>query len=210
MTEAALIEQIVRKVLAGIRESASLESFSSCFLILGTRENTDMEKLTAHLPTGAATVFTEDRPGLQVMDPVHQPSREYEGIILPSLSMTAMADLALGRATEKTGHNVLELLMSGYQVKVMDFEYTAFREAAPPALWQLYESYRKTLEGFGLTQLAPPAKGALTVQKKLVTEQEIQRLHQQGVSRARIAERTIVTSLAKDLADALGIEIQRF
>ena len=60
--------------------------------------------------------------------------------ILPQLSCSQMADLAMGKATGRTGGKVLELILKGKTVNVIEYEYKKYCRTAPEALLRHYES----------------------------------------------------------------------
>ncbi len=131
-------------------------------------------------------------------------------VIVPLLSCTQMADLAVGRATNYRFQQVLTRLLGGQPVEVFEFEYQRFSQTAPETLFNLYETYRQTLSSFGLIDFVTgtEASGPL-FNKAVVTEEDILTAHKQGLRTLQLTATTLVTPLARDCAKARGILLEK-
>ena len=131
-------------------------------------------------------------------------------VIIPLLSCTQMADLAVGRATNYRFQQVLMRLLRGQSVEVFEFEYQRFSQSAPEPLFKLYETYRQTLSRFGLVDCVTKTKASGPLfNKAVVTEADILAAHQQGLQTLQLAATTLVTPLARDCAKTRGILLEK-
>jgi hypothetical protein len=126
--------------------------------------------------------------------------------ILPSLSCGDMADLAVGRASGRLSE-VLQLLLRGVPVEVLEFEYHAFRATAPGALFGLYASHEKQLAAYGLTLLGPKRPDSIRIRDMLVTEQTVLHALDQGAATLVVPKKAVVTPLAAETAVNVHLNI---
>nr|WP_320011114.1 hypothetical protein [uncultured Desulfobulbus sp.] len=198
------IERIVRRVLLEIHGSTASATQQS-YLILSRQSQVDEVQLRRILPKGTEVRYLDDQEECWQS----QVLAEYQGYIVPTLSINTMVELAMGKASDEQGQLILTLLLSGKRVSVVDFAYMAFEQTAPHALWQLYSSQRKQLEAFGLVTYRAAVPEKIMHQGHLVTEHDVERMAQDGVKVVQLAPGAIVTGLAQDKAKSLNIEISR-
>lgn len=129
--------------------------------------------------------------------------------ILPYLCCPDMAALATGRATGPITRKVLDLLLAGEKVEVLEFEYPRHAAAAPQALYELYAGYAATLASFGLVKLAEKRPELLRFRADLVTEKSVREAAAAGVRKLVAPRGAKVTALAEDAARELGLEISK-
>ena len=129
--------------------------------------------------------------------------------ILPQLSCSQMADLAMGKATGRTGGKVLELILKGKTVNVIEYEYKKYCRTAPEALLRHYESLEKQLNDFGIRKLKRKSAKSLRLRQKVLTQQDLTAAVQQAISQVEVAKDTCITPLAEEFASDHGIKIQR-
>ena len=120
--------------------------------------------------------------------------------ILPELSCSDMADLALGRGSSLALREVLELLLQGKQVRTLGFAYRAHAATAPGALLRLYEDYAARLAAFGLTELAEAAPQAWRTRDRLITANHVTEAAATGARTLHAPQGAVVTPLAQDAA----------
>ncbi len=131
-------------------------------------------------------------------------------IILPVLSCTGMADLANGRAGGcRYLKEVLRCLLSGEHVEVLEFEYRRYSGTAPDPLYKLYVSYEEKLKSYGLAAFQEKRPETVKVHDSLITSATVEQAHADGCRTLNIPLKAIVTPLAKEKAEALGVDIQR-
>ena len=203
MMDSALIESIVRRVLSEASGN-KVDADAPRYLVLCEKQHADELMIARSLPAGARVFFLDDVGEQWNLYAAH----EYQGILLPLLTMNLMADLVVGRGTGKIGQLVVQLLLFGHRVEVLEFEYRAFEQTAPQALWHLYTSHQKHLEDFGLVERKAGASNAKTHRGHLITEKDVEQLAQEGVRCVQTGKRTIVTGLARDMARSIGMDIQ--
>jgi len=197
--DTALIENIVQEVMARFQAL----SYQETVLVLAREKDVDLVWLKKHLPATTELVYLEQVSG----DEGFFAEKGYDKVVLPSLSCSDMADLAMGKCSGEVPRIILSLLLNGQCVEVLDFEYQDFRNSAPANLWALYESYEKTLVGFGLIHCAPVMSTSIVVRKRLITEQDVKDMVASGAKKMRVPLGAVVTPLAVDAAKAHEIQI---
>ncbi|MCK5826495.1 MAG: hypothetical protein KAG93_05635 [Desulfuromusa sp.] len=190
-----LVQTIVREVLKQLQEGTD----SQQILILARQDDSAVVPLLRHLEQSNKVVFWD--PNNDIITPVQT--------ILPFLTCSQMADLALGRTTGPLLKKALDLLLTGKTVEVFEFEYLQFSKTAPEPLYQLYASYEETLRGFGLQRFAAENQNIARLSCRLVTERDVIEAHQQGISILRILSDAQLTPLALDCARERGIQLQK-
>ncbi|MCF6267514.1 MAG: hypothetical protein L3J57_13340 [Desulfuromusa sp.] len=186
------IVQEVLKQLQGVTESRQV-------LILARQDDLNVATLLRHLDQNEKAIF---------WDPAEN-SATPARIILPLLSCSQMADLALGRTTGTLAKKTLELLLAGKTIEVFEFEYLQYRDTAPEPLYQLYTSYEETLRGFGLKRFAAKDQNIARLDHQLVSERDIIEAHQQGISILQVLADAQLTPLAVDCARERGIQLRK-
>ena len=190
-----LVETIVREVLRQLQQTVAL----SPVLILARPDEAKVAPLLAYLGSNQPVSYWDSAETMVI------PAR----VIVPFLSCSQMADLALGRATDPLQKKILDLLLSGKCVEVFEFEYHQFSETAPAALQQLYECYEETLCSFGLQKVDSTTEESGRLNLRLVTERDIIEAHQRGVSVLRLHADTQLTPLAIDCAKERGVQLRK-
>lgn len=188
-----LARMITRQVLEHIRKAND----RACVLVLAPRDEALATMICAHLEDGADVVFLGEETGGRA------PAR----YILPLLSCADMADLAVGRAGGTVPAEILRLLLSGREVEVLDFEYKAYGDTAPGALYSLYQAYEKTLSGYGVAAFRRKMPEAFRFWGELVTAAAVRQAKEQGVRTLEVPASAVVTPLAADEAGSLNINI---
>ena len=190
------IEEVVRQVVEEVLKR-SPSRFGDRVVILGKPDDENVAALQRQLDDGIEVSIGTD---------LTSASR----VIIPLLSCTQMADLAVGRATNYRFQQVLIRLLGGQAVEVFEFEYQRFSNTAPEPLCSLYETYRQTLNSFGLVNFAATKISSYTLfAKAVVTEEDILIADKQGVRTLKLAATTLVTPLARDCANARGIFLEK-
>ncbi|MFW5488273.1 MAG: hypothetical protein ACNI3A_07640 [Desulfovibrio sp.] len=188
-----LIGSIAREVLNQLRGEAQ----APCVSVLADRDDALAEKIRPHLGEGDRILFSGEAAGDTV------PYR----YILPYLSCSDMADLAIGRASGGAVSEVLSLLLSGREVEVLEFGYQAYGETAPGPLYELYAAYGKTLATYGLVEFRRRRPDTIRFREGLVTEKNVERAHEDGASTLMVPASAVITPLALEAADRLHINI---
>ncbi|MFV0349499.1 MAG: hypothetical protein ACK5JO_13025 [Halodesulfovibrio sp.] len=188
-----LVSTIAREVLKQLNGKQE----KPCVMILGARDAKVAAKVQAHLDEEADFVY--------FMEPTNgrTPSR----YILPHLCCASMADLALGRASGSLMTEVLRLLLSGVKVETLEFGYKAYAETAPDSLYKLYESYEKTLAGYGLKEFSRKRPEAVRFRESLVTEKDVAGAAEKGATTLMVSAAAVVTPLAVEAAKNMNINI---
>ena len=190
------IEEVVRQVVEEVLKRMNPPS-ESRVVILGKPDDENVAALQRQL---------DDSVDVSIGSDLTSASR----VIIPLLSCTQMADLAVGRATNYRFQQVLIRLLGGQAVEVFEFEYQRFSNTALESLCSLYETYRQTLNSFGLVNFAATKISSNTLfAKAVVTEEDILIADKQGLRTLQLAATTLVTPLARDCANARGIFLEK-
>lgn len=190
-----LVEQLVVQILGQLSDTPR----SLNIRVLGTRD----EASQLPLPQNGGSRVTLFCDG-DVCD--HNKIDRY---ILPRLEVEDMADLAVGKATSAKARDVLALLLLGKTVEVYQYAYTGFEETAPGKLYQLYCDYAAALSDFGLCPLQKKVQKVKRVEERVLSEKDIEKCKNEGMTRIHVSGKTLVTSLAEECAKKFGIEIHR-
>jgi hypothetical protein len=190
-----LAQAITREVLKRLRESEA----RPCVVVLAPRCEELAARVRACLGEGTDILFCGEDAG----------SRPVARYILPELSCPAMADLAVGRASDRYAAEALDLLLRGVAVETLGFEYRAHADTAPGPLYALYERHEKTLASYGLRLCLPKPPEAAILRRRLVTAEDVRAAGARGVSTLRVPASAKITPLAADTAGNLHISIIR-
>lgn len=155
----------------------------------------------------------------------------YRRVIVVNLTITQLADIALGRPCDEASCAVVYALLSGVDV-IMTENALSFRRFAGQgsnALYNLLEQYANTLQVFGVKKYTPrpnpvlpeakPAKFAPVPAEiptgsvkpnasRLITETEARQLLAQG-NPVHLSADAIVTPLARDVFSAASVTVIR-
>lgn len=189
-----LVRAVAREVL---RQLKDLEPAKDCVLVLARRDQAVAEKVRSLVGGEYEYFFFGD----ELHD--RTPCR----YILPSLSCTAMAELSFGGASGPLPQKVLELLLLGREVEVLEYEYQAHADTAPGPLFDLYRSQAETLAGFGLRAFKPEPPDTVRFRENLVTASVVDKAA--GAKVLMVPERAVVTPLARETAETANMDIRK-
>lgn len=194
-----LVETIAREVLKQINTNSSHEDESrgECVIVLSTGTAELEAMVREYIGDKADICFLNDDPGTD------RPCRH----ILPELTCKMMADLAYGRASGTVDSQILKLLLSGVEIETLEFEYKKYLKTAPGPMIEMYESYEKRLESFGLKKFSKQIADTVRLSKRLVTESDIIEAENNGASTLLIPLNANVTPLAQDMAKEMNVKL---
>ena len=129
--------------------------------------------------------------------------------VVPYLSIRHIADLSAGKSEGPLMEVVLQALLAGQKVDVMEFEYKRYAETAPEGLMRLFEGQEVALSSFGLTAMDLMKRETVRVRKQLVTDADVAEAKQRGAREMLLPVDAQVTPLAVESARDLGITISR-
>lgn len=130
----------------------------------------------------------------------NEPSVQPDLYVLPELSCSDLADLAVGRGGSIAMRTVLELLLQGKDVRTLGFAWRAHAQTAPYALRRLYEGHVATLATYGLTELAAQTPESVSVPHTPVTAEHVTMAAAKGARTLRVPHCAVVTPLAQEAA----------
>ena len=137
------------------------------------------------------------------------PNKGMARYIIPQLSCCDMADLASGQATGPLAGAVLQLLLEGTCVEVLEYAYKAYEKTAAPGLYKLYMQHESTLSSFGLTAFKPKVEPINRYWQKLITESDVEQAIHDGVQEMHVPNDSVITPLAIDFAKLAQINIHK-
>ena len=189
-----IIRAVAQEVIKRLQEEAPTKP---CVMVLGPRNEGHCLQIKECSEADVEILFWgEDTAG-------RTPVRH----ILPFLSCNDMANLASGKASEGMSSEALQLLLSGVEVEVLEYEYRAYSESAPGALYALYEAHEKTLVSYGMKEFARKAPEAIRFRETLVTQSTVQEVHSIGASTLLVPTKANITPLAAEAAKNLNLTI---
>lgn len=150
-------------------------------------------------------------------------------LVIPALSVSSLAWIAQGIKGDETSTFVLEGLLHGKRVLVLEdgLEYKRFKQTCPSGLYALYESYGEKLGVLGVrigelkeltegkTLSTPDVCGdeeqrtPIRMEEKVITEKKLEALDCQDRSLVSIPAKAIITPMAKDYIRKKHIQIAR-
>ena len=152
--------------------------------------------------------------------------KEGDALIIPKLTLTMMANLANLNSSKDEETFVLEMLMKGKRIFILEqgLEYRRYKDTAPKQLYNKFLNFEKQLLNYGIEILSENLnvssyhkeesleKYAETIKsekitKKVITEGDVRRLHEKGENLVILGEKTILTPLAKDFVRMNHMEI---
>lgn len=188
-----LVEQIVEQVLNRLAGEETRENI----LILQNRSEVSEKNLPVQTSTSSRLYFMDDDLNNILIS-------KY---ILPQLEPGDLADLAQGKPGSGKVAGVLELLLAGKCVEVLEYTHSRFEDTAPPPLMDLYQQHVETLVSYGLKPYARPAKTANT-SSRVISERDVEKFHREGFTCIRIGAKSLITPLAREHASQCGIKLQ--
>lgn len=136
----------------------------------------------------------------------------YEGVLLCGLSVKSLSSLARLAPQTEGEEFALSALLSGKTAYAWEpgLAYRAFMQSAPKALYAKCAGYENDLRQFGVKFISPQSTCApkALCQRRLVGEKEVEALRQRGETTLFCGPKTIITPLARDLAQKFGISIK--
>lgn len=150
---------------------------------------------------------------------------KYDYIILPSLTVKRLTNIATGIRNDHIEEGVSDVLLLGKRIYLLQegIEYRRYKKTANKSYYLMVEEYEKRLMNFGIKIVnkielyetikfgeleGNPLKASLdSKDKKIITETEVKQGIQEGFNRIKVNEKTIITPLAHDLIRANKIEV---
>ena len=193
------VEALVKAIAAEVLKQVSGKEETSSVLIIGDKTCKKCQAAEKRLGKEVAFLYPDEDPGVALS------LRR----IVPYLSIRHMADMAAGKAEGPLMEKVLQALLAGHPVEVMEFEYKRHADTAPEGLMRLFEGQEAALASFGLTAIDMTKRETVRVRKSLVTDADVAEAGQKGARELVLPVNTQVTPLAVESARELGITISR-
>lgn len=194
-----LIKTIVERVISKLQEESCCNNSVKIMVLSAYSQELETYVLKCLNTTDVALCFWGDGHA----------HKEVARCIIPQLSCGDMADLAAGQAKGPITEAVLQRLLAGKTVEVLDYEYKAYEKTASPALYKLYLQYESTLSSFGLTSFKPEPEPVTRCWQGLVTERDVAQAAQYGAKEMHVTKNCLVTPLAMDQAKLSHISIHK-
>ena len=160
-----------------------------------------------------------------------QEAGTYDFIVAAQVSMGLLAYTALGIPGQPEAQCILEALLSGRKVYILEkgLEYRRYRESSYKALYQKYQEYEEEIRRFGgeiVSGVQEAAELAVRVWKKdcapaddstafdltglkLLGESDLGKMRGTGYRTVLIGRKTIITPLAKDYISNHNLTVRR-
>ena len=192
------LEALVKAITAEVFKQVNGEETPSV-LIIGDRTCKKCQAAEKLLGKNVAVLYPDENPG----------AGESLRRIVPYLSIRHMAEMAAGKAEGPLMEIVLQALLAGQPVEVMEFEYRRHADTAPEGLMRLFEGQEEALASFGLTAMDLMKRDMIRIRKPLVTDADVAEANQRGARELLLPVDAQVTPLAVESARELGMIISR-
>jgi len=193
------VNELVRTIAQEVIQQLQGQQNSDCILVLAEKETISAEKIQELAGANCPVLYCGDSVA----------GRNVSRYVLPFLSCNDMADLAHGKASGPIMQQVLELLLAGTEVEVLDYGHRRYSETAPGPLFLQYERYVETLIGYGLIPFKHKQPEYIRCWEPLVTEQVVHHVKQQGAPVLQALTGAQVTPLAVEAAKEHNISIKK-
>ncbi|WP_350342950.1 hypothetical protein PRVXT_002219 [Proteinivorax tanatarense] len=145
-------------------------------------------------------------------------------ILIPKLSVSSMAFIATGIKGDLVSNLVLDALILGKQVGVLEngMEYQNHAKTCKRGLYQLYEGYKRKIQDLdievgslnGLFLSKTPktliaSRANIVLQERVITEKKLKDLDCKDFTVISIPEKSIITPMAKDFIRTHQIQIDK-
>ncbi len=199
MDSDSLIKTIVERVLIKLQEESSGNNTTKVMVLSSYSKEVEQYTLKCINTTDVELHFWGDGHS-------HKGVARY---IIPQLSCGDMADLASGQAKGPMTEAVLQLLLEGTAVEVLDYEYKTYEKTASPGLYKLYLQHERTLSSFGLTSFKSEPEPITRCWQKLIAERDVEQAAHDGVKEMHVTKDSVITPLAVDQAKLTHINIYK-
>jgi hypothetical protein len=137
------------------------------------------------------------------------PMEGFEEVWLSELKVGDVAKMALGLFDTPALEAVFQALSLGKKVYA---EPLKLPQSCPPALANLLKGYWNTLLSYGVIpagkETPSPAPATSPPKRMIITQDDIREAKEKGLQVLLLPPRSIVTDLARELAERLGIQIK--
>lgn len=195
------VAELVRTVVLEVLERIDEKKTQACVMVLAARDAALVERIAPLV----APFYGQDADILFAGEDCG--GRTPQKYLLPALSCSDMADLAAGRASSPLMAETLALLLRGVEVEALDFEYRAYADSAPGALYDLYAAYEKTLGTYGLKEFRARRPDTARLRESLITAGMVEQAGADGVRSLVVPATANVTPLAAETAETLHMSI---
>ena len=215
-----IVSLVTQQVMAAMNNQGCLQSAEDCekVLVVGKTD----APIPRDLCRDCALFDLEDYK-------THKDITRYCRVVVTKLTITQLADIALGRTGDEASCAVVYALLSGVEVIMLEeaLTFRRFADKGSKALYNLLEQYADTLHVFGVKTYRPKsnilvpesklsefAKQDVEVPRSsakpnvgcLITETEARQLAAQG-SPVRLPVNSIITPLARDVFLHAGVQV---
>ncbi|SQD78731.1 hypothetical protein [Moritella yayanosii] len=194
-----LIKTIVERVLSELQKDSSGSNKTHVMVLSAYSKLVEEQTLKCLNANDVELHFLGDS----------HPVNEMARYVIPQLSCGDMAELASGQAKGPMTEAVLQLLLEGTAVEVLDYEYKAYENTAAPGLYKLYMQHESTLSSFGLTSFKPESKPIARCWQKLIAEKDVEQAAHAGVKEMHVIKESVITPLAMEQAKLSQINIYK-
>lgn len=228
------VEFVTREVMKRLQELSCSErkAYKGKILILDSLDNVCLTSFVSKLKNLNYEIEGIDGSS-QKLD-----ISEYEYLIVPVLENRELSNISLGVACGIISETVTMALLQGKRVLLLEegIEYRKYIKTCSKAFYARLSSHEKNLTSYGieilnedkllntigeeasfemkpqpqnLTEDKTPLENFSAVDKKILTEMDMQRLFREGKTRISIKRKSIITPLAMDYIKTNNIEIIR-
>lgn len=219
---AAVVRQVLAALDAGAPAAKAIEEGRDRYLVIGDPSEVPAKLRGQAVLTGSG----ENGACANVL--------RYQKVIIAQLELIQLVDIAQGRPSDEACSAVLEALLSGIEVVMLEtaLPHRGYAGKSSTGLYALLEGYVRSIQGFGVKlltrerlaepavkpvrppkhQAPPPAPVPMSAKpntERLITERIAIALAAEAEGTVTLARDAILTPSARDVFAAAGLTVTR-
>ncbi|MCF6466273.1 hypothetical protein [Clostridium sp. Cult2] len=146
----------------------------------------------------------------------------YSIILCPELMNEDLIDIAIGKQNSIISSIIVEAILRGKKIICMEegLLYKNFENSSNKNFYNIFEEYKKKLESYGIefikytelgniiNSLENRENGIVPINRKVITESDIEKVWVDGINNIKISRSSIITPLAEDYIVDKQIKIE--
>lgn len=146
----------------------------------------------------------------------------YSIILCPELMNEDLIDIAIGKQNSIISSIIVEAILRGKKIICMEegLLYKNFENSSNKNFYNIFEEYKKKLESYGIefikytelgniiNSLENRENGIVPINRKVITESDIEKVWLDGINNIKISRSSIITPLAEDYIVDKQIKIE--
>ncbi|WP_105617781.1 hypothetical protein [Vallitalea okinawensis] len=208
-----IVAMVTKEVLKRIEDTADIQANSSTKVFIADTKKASYKELEELLTLGGfITLYMDENKEMDWKD--------INYVIVPTLTPNLLSKVALGLVEEQITEVLQEAFLCGKHVVVLEegASYRKYKTIASSSYYNMLAGYEEQWTQFGASfireeELIAFLKGLPTcvnvIDKRVVTEADLNRLYEKGHHEIRISKRSLISPLASDYVRMHNINVIR-